>query len=395
MLIFMAMNYSQYKKIPVYQTLWQENHIPILNKEDIRTGFPHNWFTPDVKQAVELGDVEWVASSGTTSERMQIMRPKNWRFEQLLKTYNQHRILKKCWDEQLTRIALTTAICSQTVCFKEDPGPEKRCIGRTLYINLSSDPQTWVKSDLERMLEEIAGYSPYFLDVDPYYLAIFLKKLKQYNLLSTLVEPEVITFGYEFTTKNIRHYIKNTLAAPLINIYGSTELGYLFMENEQGRMRLCSEQTAIELIPLDSNKKLYSLVVSCTKNPYMPLIRYRTGDCLQIDTLENTSEIIRICGREKEMLTGVSGMIPQAFVDDLIHDFATEILLYQLQELGEDKLQLCYTTISDTPLAVDKMIELEKQIAMLAGKDCVLQYRQALSPGFSGKFAWLRKENER
>ena len=388
------MNYSQYKKIPVYEKLWQENHIPILNKEDIRSNFPHNWFTPEVKQAVELGDVEWVASSGTTSERMQIMRPKNWRFEQLEKTYSQHDTLKRCWNEQYTRIALTTAICSQTLCFKEDPGPEKRFIGRTLYINLSSDPQTWVKSDLERMLKEIAGYTPYFLDVDPYYLAIFLKKLKQYGLLSKLVEPEAITFGYEFTTKNIRQYIKNTLAVSLLNLYGSTELGYLFMENEQGQMRLCSEQTAIELIPLDSDKKLYSLVVSCTKNPYMPLIRYRTGDCLQMDSIENTSEIIRICGREKETLTGVGGVIPQAFVDDLIHDYATDILIYQLQELGEYKLQLCYTTMSDTPIAVQIVIELEKQIAMLAGKDCVLQYRSALSPGFSGKFSWLRKENE-
>ena len=84
------------KKIPVYDKLWQGGQTPILNKADIRDNFPNSWFTPEVKKAVELGDVEWVASSGTTSDRMQIMRPKNWRFEQLEKTYNQHKILKKC-----------------------------------------------------------------------------------------------------------------------------------------------------------------------------------------------------------------------------------------------------------------------------------------------------------
>ena len=384
------MDYSEYKNIPVYEKLWQDNQTPILNKADIRDNFPNNWFTPEVKKAVELGDVEWVASSGTTSDRMQIMRPKNWRFEQLEKTYNLHKTLRKCWDEQLTRVALTTAICSQTLCFKEDPGPEKRFIGRTLYINLSSDPETWERNDLERLLNEITNHTPYFLDADPYYLAIFLKKLKHYDLLSNLVEPQAITFSYEFTTKNIRQYIQNALAAPLINIYGSTELGYLFMENEQGKMSLCSEQTAVEFLPLDIDKKLYHLVISCTKNPYMPLIRYRTGDCVQIDNIENTNEIIRICGREKETITKANKIIPQAFVDDLIHDCAPDILIYQLQELGQDKLQLSYTTFSDDPIAIDRIIELEKQISVLTDNQCKARHRKTLSPGFSGKFSWLK-----
>ncbi|HHT0594201.1 TPA: hypothetical protein ACTXXA_002552 [Legionella anisa] len=127
------MNYDLYKNIPLYATLWQDDFFPILEKSAIVANFPHNWLTPEIENALGKGDVEWVASSGTTSERMQIMRPSNWRQDQLNKTFNQHTLLKKCWDRSLTRIALTTTVCSQTLCYKADHGVEKRFIGRTLY----------------------------------------------------------------------------------------------------------------------------------------------------------------------------------------------------------------------------------------------------------------------
>jgi phenylacetate-CoA ligase len=385
-------DFFKYSNIPVYKKLWQNDTLPILEKSDITHDFPHNWLTPQTKLALERGDIEWVASSGTTSERMQIMRPANWRMEQLDKTFNQNTILKQCWDENLTRIALTTAVCSQTVCFKEDPGPAKRRIGRTLYINLSSDPQTWCKTDLERMLKEIADNAPYFFDADPLYLAFFLKSIKKQNLESYLIKPRAVTLGYELTTNNIRQYIEKTLAAPLINIYGSTELGYVLMENTQGRLTLCSELTQLELSPLDPEMGLYSLIISCTKNPYMPLIRYRSGDCIQTFHGDSANEIKRICGREKEMVKTSNGrLIPQALLDDRLSEHTPDILLYQLQEQGPDKFQLIYTTISDTPVDENTMIILQKSLSQLLTKPCTILYRQTVSPGLSGKFNWLKR----
>ncbi|AWN73186.1 hypothetical protein LEAN103870_08245 [Legionella anisa] len=388
------MNYDLYKNIPLYATLWQDDFLPILEKSAIVANFPHNWLTPEIENALGKGDVEWVASSGTTSERMQIMRPSNWRQDQLNKTFNQHTLLKKCWDRSLTRIALTTTVCSQTVCFKADHGVDKRFIGRTLYINLTPDPQAWSEGDIERMLREIADENDYFLDADPYYLALFLKQLEKYQLEKNFVKPQAVTLGYELATANIRRYIEQKLNVPVINLYGSTELGYLLMEKEHGQLVLCSELTEVEFLPLESTQNLYSLIVSCVKNPYMPLVRYRTGDCVQVGTDHSPLSVQRICGREKEMIDTPAGTcVPHAFVDDLLAVLAPTMLIYQLQELGKDKLELAYTTFNDEPLPPD-FGQLQEQLVRLLGKPCSFQHRQSISPSGSGKFCWLKKEGQ-
>jgi phenylacetate-CoA ligase len=380
------MDFDLYKDVPIYQRLWRNGAHPILEKSDISTDFPHSWITPSIRTALEQGDVEWVSSSGTTTERMQIMRPANWRAEQLHKTFMQHPVLRACWDEHITRVSLTTAVCSQTACYKEDPGPEKRKLGRTLYINLSSDPQAWYKSDIERMLKEIAAYSPYFFDADPCYLALFLKKINQYQLHHAFVTPQAVTLGYELVTQNIKHYISELLDAPIINLYGSTELGYILMEKAPGTLSLCSEDTHLEFLPLNPELSLYSLIVSTSKNPYMPLIRYRSGDCVQQN---NEHHITRLCGRESESIKAFNGsLIPHAVFDDLVSECAPSIMLYQLQKRSQNYM-LHYTTFNDLTLNEYVSQCLEKRIAELLGQTCTTLYRQTISPSISGKFKWL------
>ncbi len=383
------MDYSLYKLLPIYKKTFQnESAVPILNKQDIVSNFPHDWLTPNIENEIKTGNVEWVSTSGTTSERMQIMRPLNWRAEQLTKTFDQHPLLKKFWDANMTRVSLTTAVCSQTACFKDDPGVEKRKIGNTLYINLSHDPHTWQKSDIERMLGEMKEYSPYFMDANPNYLSIFIKKVLQFNLLDAFVYPLAITFGYEFTNQNIQYYLTNEFNIPIINIYGSTELGYLLMENNCGNMLDCSEKTLFEYQEVDSENRLYDLIVSSDKNPYMPLIRYKTGDCVQMSD-KDTNVVHRVCGRTKEILKTPQKIIPQAFFDDVIFQSSKNIPIYQLYAF-KSTYKLHFTTLNDEPLCDQEFIKLSENLDNLLNAKCELIHRHSISPALSGKFTWLK-----
>ncbi|MDP3562689.1 MAG: hypothetical protein Q8R83_10975 [Legionellaceae bacterium] len=389
------MDYKKYKNLPIYKKLWQNDSISILEKSDIVADFPHHWLTPKISAALAQGDVEWLASSGTTSDRMQIMRPASWGSEHVTKNFMHHPVLKKCWDEQITRIVLAPAVCSQSVCFNVDPGPDKRWYCEALFINLSNDPQTWQKSDIDRMVKEISDNAPYFIIADPIYLALLLKNIKKYNLEHSFIKPKAVVLSYEIVTHNIRQYIEDILAVPIIGIYGSTELNYVLIENNQGNMELCSpeielSEIELELLPLVPELNLYSLIVSSIKNPYMPFIRYRTGDCVQ--TVQNKHpQIKRICGREKERIKIQNGtLIPHAIFDDLIAKHSADIMLYQLQGLGSERMQFNYTTIDNHPLDEHTATLLQTKISSLIGKTCNVFYRDTISPAISGKFNWLK-----
>lgn len=387
------MNEERLKQILVYKKLWQQDHKPILDKAAVIQDFPQNWMTDELKTDLNQGKVLLRTTSGTTSERMQVFLPKDWRQKELTHTFTQHPILKPCLDPAYTRIALTTAVCSQTVCFKEDPGPEQRLSGGTLFLNLSHDPNTWRKADIERMLDEMKQYAPYFLDADPFYLAHFLKLINQFDLQERFVKPKVVTLGYELCTKNVRQYLDHYLNVPVVDIYSSTELGYVLMETEPGCMYLCSRETAIEFIPLDEKNGLYSLIVTATKNPYMPLIRYRTGDCIQTDNPDDTQTLIRFCGREKDIIQTKSGaLVPHIFLDDVIAAHCPEILFYQLQYLQNGAYCLYYSTENEQVLNSTSQQVLQEQLSDLLEAECLVHYQQSIPPTHSGKFSWFNKE---
>jgi phenylacetate-CoA ligase len=62
-------------KIPIYKNLIQKKDIPIINKQEIAEGFPQQWLTPETKLALEQGKAECVQTTGTSYDRMRLIRP--------------------------------------------------------------------------------------------------------------------------------------------------------------------------------------------------------------------------------------------------------------------------------------------------------------------------------
>ena len=402
------------KEIPLYRNLYNKNieefdlysnywKYPMLERKDIVNNFPNNWVTEQVKLAINNNILEYNTSSGTTSDRIQIFRKHNWWAEENLRTYQLNDKLKKFKNGK--KAVLTTAICSNTACYINIPSIKDRIIKNTLYLNISSNPNTWDKNDVERMIEEINNFKPAILDVDPIYMAILMKKKNIFGIKTQIFKPQIITYCYEYVTGYSRKFIEKYFNfVPTIIIYGSTECGYNLFENEDHSFKRVHDRCFINFLPLKNN--IYSVKITSWKNEYMPFINYRIGDLVRIsedykDKIiedNNCDEITieQVCGREKDISFSYKNeIITIGDIDCTLAKLNNDILIYQLKFLSNMICQFRYTTITNDYLSEQQEKDVIEAIKSLYGNELNIKFifEKTINPETSGKFTIIKKSS--
>ncbi|MFJ9036746.1 hypothetical protein ACIRF8_09180 [Streptomyces sp. NPDC102406] len=389
------------RDIPIYRASVERGHFPILEKPEIARGFPDNWMTPELARALDAGEAEFVLSTGTNHARMQLIRPPYFLLRSYYRLWSEHPDLGTSWHDGARRVSLTTVLATEHVARvnARKPGTtrgERWLDDRTLYLNRRLDPADWDRAEVERMLAEIREVSTahpdgaYLLDCSGYHLAHLVRKVDAWGLWEGFPRPAGIVHAYEYTPSNVRGYLRAHFGCPVIDLFGSTELGYLFYSDAEGRYRPYLRDMSVELIPVEPGSGIHSLIVTSVRNPYMPLIRYRSGDCVRTrDGSADPDRIVSFCGREKELLPTPQGRVSQADLDTRITDVCTRVFLHRLRLSGEGECHLSYTTFDDTPLTADEAAELSASVSALTGRACHLEHRADIPIGRSGKYAWL------
>ncbi|AGP38349.1 hypothetical protein [Sorangium cellulosum] len=404
---------EEVRDIPIYRTSIEAGSFPILEKPEIARGFPDNWMTPRLAAALEAGEAELVLSTGTNHARMQIIRPPFFLLRSYYQLWSEHPDIAVTWRQGCQRVSLTTVLATEHVARlgakrRAAPAPahpsleERRLDERTLYLNLRLDPALWERSDVERMLGEMTAVQTahprgsYHLDCDSYHLAHLVRKALSSGAWQRFPRPASIVHAYEYTPTNVRRFLQQRFDCPIIDLFGSTELGYLYYSDRHGRYWPYLDKMHLELIPIEDGSAIYSLIVSSVRNPHMPLIRYRSGDCAEtVDGSPDPLRIRRFCGRERELLRlGRGGLLSQAHLDDWIAASAPSIFVYQLRPSGPEEARLLYTTFDERPIAAAAARALRQAISDGAGLDCALEHREHIAIGKSGKYAWLLQETE-
>ncbi|CAL9288125.1 hypothetical protein SUDANB180_06181 [Streptomyces sp. enrichment culture] len=389
------------RDIPIYRASVERGHFPILEKPEIARGFPDNWMTPRLARALETGEAEFVLSTGTNHARMQIIRPPYFLLRSYYRLWQEHPELGASWHAGARRVSLTTVLATEHVARvnARKPGatPGERWLDdRTLYLNRRLDPADWEREDVERMLgeiREVAGAHPdgaYLLDCSGYHLAHLVRKVSAWGLWDGFPRPAGIVHAYEYTPLNVRAYLRSHFDCPVVDLFGSTELGYLFYSDAEGRYRPYLTDMSVELIPVAPGSGIHSLIVTSVRNPYMPLVRYRSGDCVRThDGSTDPERIVSFCGREKELLPTPEGPVAQADLDGRITGVSGRVFLHHLRLTGDDTCLLAYTTFDDVPLTPDETARLAADVTALTGRSCQVEHRARLPIGRSGKYAWL------
>ncbi|MFH9762290.1 hypothetical protein ACH4MJ_31125 [Streptomyces anulatus] len=395
------------RDIPIYQGSLAKGHFPLLDKPEIARGFPDNWMTPRLAAALENGEAEFVLSTGTNHARMQIIRPPYFLLRSYYELWRNHPDIGETWESGCRRVSLTTVLATEHVARVSAArrGVEHRGIPiladrwldeRTCYLNLRLDPAQWVRKDVLRMLREIDlarsthPQGRYHLDCSGYHLAHLVRKAEAWGLLDAFPEPASIITAYEYTPVNVRRFLRRRFACPVIDLFGSTELGYLYYSDREGRYWPHLAGMSVELLPVAPGSTIHQLIVTSVRNPYMPLVRYRSGDCVRtLNGSPDPAAITQFCGRQKELLSTPNGPVAQGDLDRHIADASPRIFLHQLHLHGDADATLLYTTFTDQPLGATEAAALRQGVGELAGRHCRIEHRAHISIGRSGKYAWL------
>ncbi|HXW53288.1 MAG TPA: hypothetical protein VEL47_04190 [Myxococcota bacterium] len=401
------------KQIPLYRELYgpsieafdlasNYHAYPPIEKSDVARNFPNNWMTESLRAAVKNGEVEYNASSGTTSERMQIVRkPKWWAFENR-STYAFDERLAKLNTDSHRKMVLTTAICSNTVCFAKLPSLEERIMGQTLYLNISPDPNSWQQEDIERMVDEINHWKPHIFDVDPVYFALFCKLKGQFGLRTTIHRPDIIIYTYEYVTRFAKAMCDEHFPyVPTIEFYGSTETGYNLFSTPSGGYFHVQDRCFIDCEHVE--RDIYSIKITSWKNRFMPLVNYRIKDLCRLSeeeakpTRERNGQPLRVkqlCGRLFDTAKGRNNsLITVGDIELALSPLALPISLYQLRFLGEELCQFKYVSKNSAPLSQQEEALLREVLIPLLRENTALRFssEKSISPEISGKFAVIKK----
>ncbi len=392
---------NKLESLPIYKELFNDKNrekmyggYPQLLKGDIVKNFPNNFMNSKLEKALKNNGLEFTTTSGTTSDRMQIMRKKNWWKEEYKRLYSQIPILSG--KENFNKVIFTTAVCSGTTCHLGQSTIEKRTSGNILYVNNKFDPFSFTPHDINRIIDEINLFRPYYIEADAVYLSIFLIYKEKYNISKPLHIPKIITLSYEFTNKNIRKYLNKHFNCPILDFYGSTEFGYAFLETQEGNMKMFRGKLQANLDPLNKSKNLYVILISSEKNEFMPLFNYRSGDIAEVtkDQFENfdlNPTISRIVGREKDLTLDKNGeIITAADIDDFISHFES-IILYQLEFLKDKKIIFRYVTHDFKQISDENKSEISNYIYNLYLIPVDISYQICIPPEMSGKFSIIKK----
>ncbi|ACY13854.1 Coenzyme F390 synthetase-like protein [Haliangium ochraceum DSM 14365] len=384
--------------------LWRDYaDLPVLEKQVITSGFPQNWTAPAVRDALQAGALEFAMTSGTTSDRMQVMRKKDWWQDEYRRTYRYNRQMAAFEVGGDRKALLTTAVCSNTACFMDLPTYEQRITHNTLYLNTNPDPNQWSKAEIERMVSELTRFEPIYIDADPVYLALFLRALEKFAIPMSFPLPQYITLSYELSTQFCRRFIREHWDIPIFDLYGATEIGYLYLEDENGVQQRTRDLSAVEYAPFDVERGLYYMLVTSLKNEYMPFVRYRIGDLVKLDVapdqivagqIHDDIPVAYLCGRAKDVIESPSGRpVTQGELDRSLAQVGDSVLFYQVVVMQDNLLLFRYVTRTEAPLPPSEQEAIRACLIKLFEHVCDVGFVRevAIAPTISGKFSNLKR----
>ena len=291
--------------------------LPPLTKQEIIDKGPSVFF-PDGVYNLHHPDYEYEHTSGTTNRPMTVIMERGWWERQAVRAYQASPILRTFVDKPHRRAVLAPVGCSSNLCPYEDEPFPHRYQNDTIFLNLSSDPFSFSEREWDRIVVELQAVKPVVLEGEPTYLSLLARAVQHRKVSIPSLQAVILTYGP--STVQHRRRIGAAFPAPQVDLYGSTEAGYLLVgEAGKDNMRVIEDNAFVELEPWKEGADIFKMRVTTRGRKIMPLLRYETGDLVQ-----RTSMGYRILGREGNVWKREDGSVFSSWDADqaLPQDFA-------------------------------------------------------------------------
>jgi phenylacetate-coenzyme A ligase PaaK-like adenylate-forming protein len=367
---------------PLRWSCYQE--IPPLAKPDIVSAGAPAFFADyrEVERGLAERRYEYESTSGTTSGPMTVIMEDGWWAAQTERAYLASPILREFAGRKHRKCVLAPVGCSSNLCPYEDHPFPHRYFDGTVYLNLTSDPFAFPEPEWDRILLELQATAPDLLEGEPVYLSLLARAARKRGVRVPSIRAVILTYGKASRQHGRR--IAEAFPAPQVDLYGSTEAGYLFVGTAfAGDSRAIDGNAFIELAPGPGGRPdVFGIYVTTRGREAMPLLRYHTGDVVQ-----RTERGFRVLGRERDLFVRPGGAPVAADDVDAVlpPDFAC--WHYVLTQTGPARWEFHY--VADHAAAHGP---LEAAVAGLLGEGMRVAAfrRKSILPAASGKFAPLK-----
>jgi phenylacetate-CoA ligase len=383
------LQWSCYREIP-----------PLSKKEIVAEG--HQAFFSDyaeIERGLDAKRFEYESTSGTTSGPMTVIMEEGWWNAQTERAYLASPILREFVGRPYRKCVLAPVGCSSNLCPYEDHPFPHRYFDGTVYLNLSSDPFSFPESEWDRIVLELQATQPEILEGEPVYLSLLARAAKKRGVRVPSLRAVILTYGKASAQHGRR--IAEIFPALQVDLYGSTEAGYLFVgEAFKDDAQVIDANAFIELVPWrrdvdagggsrdrtgetpSARPDVFQIFVTTRDREAMPLLRYHTGDIVQ-----RFPTGFRLLGREGNLHFRADGSLASVSDIDaaLPPDFAC--WHYSLVQTSETRWDFHYVA-DETASHRD----VEASLARMLGGDARVNAfrRKFIAPAASGKFALLK-----
>ena len=380
----------RWRKIPLYrESLARRGSdltgLPILTKREMRAGFPQNFLhsglTLDELLAERLVELEH--TSGTSDDRLPVIFGNGWWNKQEERALRLNKFVARVLDEHpnARRATITSPACNGLTCPTVWMSRAQRTIGNALFVNLARIPFLIPEAEQQHMAEEIADWSPLFLDLDPVHGAWFALYCERHGI--RFPSLRFVLCSYEFVSVVHRRILERVFGVPVFNLYGSTETGHLLMENEKGEMKPSHDTAYLEVVDKDANG-IGNLIVTTLTNDYMPLLRYGIGDLAERNECSYGTDYV-IHGRMRDALYDADGSRVTTWQVDQCFAGVSGVVHYQLRQSPDGNCRLRYVPES-SGLDAGGLRDVVARLESLLGSPVSTESAPTLLPESSGKF---------
>ena len=358
--------------------------IPTLSKREIVERGHQAFFADyaEIERGLQAKRYEYESTGGTTQLPMTVIMEEGWWNAQTARAYLASPILREFVGRPYRKCVLAPVGCSSNLCPYEDHPFPNRYFDGTVYLNLSSDPFAFPESEWDRIVVELQATRPEVIEGEPVYLALLARAAKKRGVRVPSVRAIILTYGKASTQHGRR--IAEVFPAAQVDLYGSTEAGYLFVgEAFKDNSRVIEPNAFIELVPWRPElPEVFQIYVTTRDREAMPLLRYNTGDIVQ-----RFPTGFRLLGREGNLYFRVDGSLvsPTDIDAALPADFAC--WHYSLIQTSEARWDFHY--VADEPAEHGRI---EAAVAAILGSGARVNAfrRKFIPPAASGKFALLK-----
>ena len=205
----------------------------------------------------------------------------------------------------------------------------------------------WTADDQARMLDELGRHGTVALESDPLYLAVLAGFAASRGRRVDV--HGFVQLTYAFTTGAYLRAIRAAFAGPVLQLYGASEIGVLFMEGEDGRLHHCPFTTHVELlrarVPTPGAEDVALVVATSLDRVAMPLVRFVLGDLVQVDRgaprrWTSVPALRSVEGRVDDAVVRPDGALVTPGAMDRALAACAELRLWQVNQRAPDRVEV-------------------------------------------------------